>query len=891
MVKTRKLLIPLTATTLALFAALIAVDSVRAHTRITTDITWSEDIRSIFRKKCMACHHPGSEAPDYVDLTVYGTETQPGARAWAVSIEEMVLTDQMPPWRADSRFGTFSNSRTLSQEEIDYIVAWVQGGAPQGPYRNLPVPPEFVDRTWNFGNPDMEFVLPEEHVIPEGKSYDSVTVTFPVELDEDAWITGYEFFPGSPKNVYRMRAYLHDPEGAEPLTIEVEVQTEYDPFADEDALEETRQRVTPPGPYFIGKWMRGEKPRLFPDAAGRKLRAGSTLELQIEYRRPLFADPSLEVKDLSRFGLFLAEEGEEIDLLVESKAVASEPFVVKAGSADLEVRTTLTFDENVHLIGLNPDLGMLGKSLHVRATYPDGLSRTLLWIPEFKYWFNMSYDFAAPIEAPAGTTLEIVAHYDNTLDNWDNPNDPPIDVASGDGMNDERLALVVEYMLDDHLQLPIVFEPVTAEEQEKRGGMAVIAGGIFGDEPLPSLGDEGLPAIDKGFGQLVTGQPVFWCPMRGSPCELHDYHAPGNCDDCGMNLLTKEDWIEIKTSGNKKLAAANTDWELSGEGRSLEYWCPNRENADHELVAYPSPGPCPVCSEMLAHRSRFDFVRTYACITDTCSRYKDVFYSEGLCPECGQPVQAMGHMDHTPLHGGEQFFMASNLYHHLEGAMPEEGQFRLYFYDDYKRPLDGRNFTGRAVFETIDDDSGEITEETYTLKTEEGGDAFLIAEIPSALPAEFYVLVNLAGEENRFDFYFEELTVEPEEVIAPTDIRLHTHERIPVVVPELAVDVVREILRRSSLLRALIDQRNWYALHTPAFDAKDFVEALSFKQENLGPRQRGVLKQATTAINLGADALDRAGDASDPPRVQRAFAKFSEGIEMLKGLFPSALAQ
>src|SRR6185369_3569075 len=82
-----------------------------AHTRITTDLTWSEDVRPILRRHCMGCHRPGGSAPDYVDLRTYGTDSAPGARAWAAAIEEELLTGRMPPWQADARFDAFGNTR------------------------------------------------------------------------------------------------------------------------------------------------------------------------------------------------------------------------------------------------------------------------------------------------------------------------------------------------------------------------------------------------------------------------------------------------------------------------------------------------------------------------------------------------------------------------------------------------------------------------------------------------------------------------------------------------------------------------------------------------------------------------------------------------------------
>ena len=130
----RRLLIP--ATTIAAILPLLAsfrnLDRAEAHTRITTDVTWSEVIRPIFAQRCMPCHHPGGLAPDYVDLTVYGTDTKPAARAWAAKIEDEVMLGLMPPWNADERFGGFANSRRLTKEEKDLIIAWIRGGAPQG---------------------------------------------------------------------------------------------------------------------------------------------------------------------------------------------------------------------------------------------------------------------------------------------------------------------------------------------------------------------------------------------------------------------------------------------------------------------------------------------------------------------------------------------------------------------------------------------------------------------------------------------------------------------------------------------------------------------------------------------------------------------------------------
>ena len=257
---------------------------VEAHVRITTDISWSKDIRALLRTHCMRCHSPGGIAPEYVDLTTYGTDSNPGARAWATAIEEELMTDRMPPWQADQRYDAFENSRAMTQLEKDMIVAWVQGGAPQGPRRDLPPPPEFSSEPWELGQPDALVELSDVFVLSKDEQTATTTETKTLELEKDVWVTAYEFRTDAPHSVARASAWVID-DHLGPEELEVEIQVPYDPFRDEDEPEPTRMREMPTGKRFLGQWVRGDAPVLFPDGAGKRLRAGSKVELIVEYER------------------------------------------------------------------------------------------------------------------------------------------------------------------------------------------------------------------------------------------------------------------------------------------------------------------------------------------------------------------------------------------------------------------------------------------------------------------------------------------------------------------------------------------------------------------------------------------------------------------------------
>jgi len=116
-------------TTLA--AALPAV----AHDPITTKVTWTQEISRIVYKRCAGCHREGGSAP--MSLLTYDE-----ARPWAKAIRDEVLERRMPPWAPVKGVSEFQDDPSLSQPEIELVVSWVEGGAPQGDDIYLPALPK-----------------------------------------------------------------------------------------------------------------------------------------------------------------------------------------------------------------------------------------------------------------------------------------------------------------------------------------------------------------------------------------------------------------------------------------------------------------------------------------------------------------------------------------------------------------------------------------------------------------------------------------------------------------------------------------------------------------------------------------------------------------------------
>ena len=75
------------------------------------------------------------------------------ARPWAKSIASRVGARQMPPWHIDKTIGIqkFANDRSLNDDQIETILAWVAAGSPKGDPKDMPPPKVWKDDTgWNL---------------------------------------------------------------------------------------------------------------------------------------------------------------------------------------------------------------------------------------------------------------------------------------------------------------------------------------------------------------------------------------------------------------------------------------------------------------------------------------------------------------------------------------------------------------------------------------------------------------------------------------------------------------------------------------------------------------------------------------------------------------------
>ena len=98
------------------------------------------------------------------------------------------------------------------------------------------------------------------------------------------------------------------------------------------------------------------------------------------------------------------------------------------------------------LLSAGPHMHLRGKSMEIRATYPDSTAETLLRVPRYDFNWQLLYEFE-PKSAPRGTRLEVTGTWDNSESNRFNP-DPKSEVRWGDQSWEEMLLAWITLQID-----------------------------------------------------------------------------------------------------------------------------------------------------------------------------------------------------------------------------------------------------------------------------------------------------------------------------------------------------------------------------------------------------------------------------------------------------------
>ena len=386
----------------AIMSGLIAVlvVGVSASGPAKTSSTFTKDVAPILFNRCVDCHRPGEIAP--MSLLSYQE-----VRPWAKSIRQKVVERSMPPWSADPHVGKFSNNPSLSQKEIDAIVSWVDAGAPKGDDKDMPPTPKFVEG-WTIGTPDVVLAMQEEYSIPADGTVPYLYFTIPTNFKEDKWIQAMEIRPGNRSVVHHVIA-----------------------FVQEAGASGRGGRGGEGGRGQLGGITPNKSGVVFAPGTARLIKAGSSVVFQMHY-----TTNGQATKDRTSIGLVFSKEPPNKTLVTGSAMNAR--FAIPPGDDNYEVKSSMTFKEDVHLTTFMPHMHFRGKDFTYTAVYPDGRSEVVLRVPKYDFNWQLTYVLEKPLALPKGTRLDCVAHFDNSTKNKFNP-DPTKEVRWGDQTWEEMM--------------------------------------------------------------------------------------------------------------------------------------------------------------------------------------------------------------------------------------------------------------------------------------------------------------------------------------------------------------------------------------------------------------------------------------------------------------------
>lgn len=354
------------------------------------EITFSRDIMPILQENCQDCHREQGIGP--MSLMTYD-EVLP----WVGLIQYKVSNRQMPPWHIDRTIGLqkFKNDKSLSDEEIATVSAWVSAGAPEGDDADLPPAMEFADTTeWSIGEPDV--VVTWEYLVPASGP----------DLFGDIYSTDLVGTMTDGRYIKAIQTRTVDDASRRVVHHALS-------YASSD-----NDRTNPGEDQFLVEYASGKSAEIYPENSGVLLPPDSEIRLSY-HMHPVGVETNAKVE----LGIVFYPEGYVPQYRRWSKQLAQRQSLIDIPGGEI-VRTDgyVHFHTNATITAFQPHMHGLGSYQCLELIYPSPGPTAQTEVVSCAHWdynWHTIYNYdddVAPL-VPAGTVAHLISYFDNTASN------------------------------------------------------------------------------------------------------------------------------------------------------------------------------------------------------------------------------------------------------------------------------------------------------------------------------------------------------------------------------------------------------------------------------------------------------------------------------------------
>lgn len=408
---------------------------------------FTSDIAPIIFSNCSSCHHKNGPAP-------FALESYQDIAKRAKMISHVTKSGYMPPWPADTDYSHFIGEKTLTNSEKQILEQWYLQGVKPGDTLGFTNYQYTNELKQSLGNPDLVVKMDKAFFIPGDNKDRFMIAKIPFTVPNDTNIRLIEFVPDNKQLVHHINAHLISYNEYKPTHLKETPYINSENHTDSSAFYELNipyeNGVFPNLNPSVANYLPGVEPFIYPTGiGGARLKKQSALLVKDFHYGPSPKD----AYDHSYFNIYFDEHKPKRplhELIIGTQGVApvTPPLVIPPNTVKA-FGSEYTIPEAISVLTVNPHMHLIGKKFKAFAIPPNADTIPLIKIDDWNFRWQYFYTFPSMIHLPKNTRIVVESLFDNTLNNMDNPFNPPQFIIGKNGSmktTNEMLQLIITYL-------------------------------------------------------------------------------------------------------------------------------------------------------------------------------------------------------------------------------------------------------------------------------------------------------------------------------------------------------------------------------------------------------------------------------------------------------------